>query len=47
MRQRGLSLADAKRLQIEGFVDDVVLHSVVEGSEAILAELLADKLTNL
>ena len=47
MRQRGLSLADAKRLQIEGFVDDVVLHSVVEGSEAILAELLAEKLTNL
>jgi Fe-S cluster assembly protein SufD len=47
MRQRGLSLADAKRLQIEGFVDDVVLHSVVEGSEAILAELLADKLTKL
>jgi Fe-S cluster assembly protein SufD len=47
MRQRGLSLADAKRLQIEGFVDDVVLHSVVEGSETILAELLADKLTKL
>ena len=47
MRQRGLSLADAKRLQIEGFVDDVVLHSVVEGSEAILAELLSEKLTNL
>ena len=47
MRQRGLSLADAKRLQIEGFVDDVVLHSVVEGSEAILAELLAEKLTKL
>lgn len=47
MRQRGLNLADAKRLQIEGFVDDVVLHSVVEGSEAILAELLAEKLTKL
>lgn len=47
MRQRGLSLADAKRLQIEGFVDDVVLHSVVEGSEAILAELLAEKLSKM
>lgn len=47
MRQRGLSLADAKRLQIEGFVDDVVLHSVIAGSEEILAELLAEKLNRL
>ena len=47
MRQRGLSLADAKRLQIEGFVDDVVLHSVIAGSEEILAELLAEKLKRL
>ena len=47
MRQRGLSLTDAKRLQIEGFVDDVVLHSVVAGSEEILAELLAEKLNRL
>ena len=47
MRQRGLSLADAKRLQIEGFVDDVVLHSVIAGSEEVLAELLAEKLNRL
>ncbi|MBR5594989.1 MAG: SufD family Fe-S cluster assembly protein [Alistipes sp.] len=47
MRQRGLSLADAKRLQIEGFVDDVVLHSVIAGSEEALAELLAEKLNRL
>jgi Fe-S cluster assembly protein SufD len=47
MRQRGLSLVDAKRLQIEGFVDDVVLHSVIEGSEELLAELLAEKLNRL
>ena len=47
MRQRGLSLADAKRLQIEGFVDDVVLHSVIAGSEEALAELLAEKLKRL
>ena len=47
MRQRGLSLVDAKRLQIEGFVDDVVLHSVIAGSEEILAELLAEKLNRL
>ena len=47
MRQRGLSLVDAKRLQIEGFVDDVVLHSVVAGSEETLAELLSEKLNRL
>jgi Fe-S cluster assembly protein SufD len=47
MRQRGLSLTDAKRLQIEGFVDDVVLHSVVAGSEESLADLLAEKLNRL
>ena len=40
---------DAKRLQIEGFVDDVVLHSVIEGDvvEEVLAGLLADKLSRL
>ncbi len=49
MRQRGLSLVDAKRLQIEGFVDDVVLHSVIEGDvvQEVLAGLLADKLSRL
>ena len=49
MRQRGLSLADAKRLQIEGFVDDVVLHSAVEGDVVaeVLTQLLADKLNEL
>jgi Fe-S cluster assembly protein SufD len=49
MRQRGLSLTDAKRLQIEGFVDDVVLHSAVEGEVVaeVLTQLLADKLNEL
>lgn len=47
MRQRGLSLATAKRLQIEGFVDDVVLHSSVEGVEDVLLELMAEKLNRL
>lgn len=47
MRQRGLSLADAKRLQIEGFVADVALHSSVEGSAEPLMELLSEKLTRL
>ena len=47
MRQRGLSLADAKRLQIEGFVDDVVLHSAVEGVADTLTALLSEKLNKL
>lgn len=49
MRQRGLSLADAKRLQIEGFVDDIVLHSAIEGEEVAeaLTTMLAEKLNML
>lgn len=47
MRQRGLSLADAKRLQIEGFVDDVVLHASIDGLTEVLTELLAEKLHRL
>ena len=31
----------------QGFVDDVVLHSVIAGSEEVLAELLAEKLNRL
>ena len=47
MRQRGLSLADAKRLQIEGFVEDMVLHASIEGLEEVLTELLSAKLNRL
>ena len=47
MRQRGLDLATAKRLQIEGFVGDVVLHSAVEGTEELLSELITEKLNKL
>lgn len=49
MRQRGLSLVDAKRLQIEGFVDDIVLHSAIEGDEVTesLTAMLAEKLNLL
>ena len=49
MRQRGLNLVDAKRLQIEGFVDDVVLHSAIEGEviTETLTALLAEKLNKL
>lgn len=43
MRQRGLSLADAKRLQIEGFVSDVVLHSSIEEMSEYMQTLLSDK----
>ncbi len=47
MRQRGLSMADAKRLQIEGFVADTVMHSAIEGSGESLMELLFEKLNRL
>lgn len=47
MRQRGLDLATAKRLQIEGFVGDVILHSVVEEVRELLSELVAEKLNRL
>ena len=40
MRQRGLSLEQAKRLQIEGFVSDIVLSSVHFG-DALAAEMTA------
>ncbi|MDE5636855.1 MAG: SufD family Fe-S cluster assembly protein, partial [Alistipes sp.] len=42
MRQRGLSEDAARRLQIEGFVADVVMRCAVEeAGEALLAELNA------
>ena len=47
MRQRGLSMADAKRLQIEGFIADTVMHSAIEGSGESLMELLFEKLNRL
>lgn len=45
MRQRGLSEAQARRLQIEGFVRDIV--SADEGLGGALAEVLTDKLETL
>ena len=42
-----VELGDTVTFDFEGFVDDVVLHSVVAGSEEILAELLAEKLNRL
>lgn len=47
MRQRGLSPADAKRLQIEGFVADVVMHSTMEGCAEELMTMLETKLERL
>ena len=44
MRQRGLSLVDAKRLQIEGFVADVVMHSAMEECREELMKMLETKL---
>lgn len=39
MRQRGLSLAQARRLQIEGFVGDIVR----QGGDEVLSEALMDE----
>jgi Fe-S cluster assembly protein SufD len=47
MRQRGLSTAQAKRLQIEGFVQDVAMHSAIEGLSEELMELINAKLNSL
>ena len=47
MRQRGLSLEDAKRLQVEGFVSDVVMHSAIERLSEPLQLLLSEKLKEL
>lgn len=47
MRQRGLTEAQARRLQIEGFVGDVVMHSAVESVGGILAEVVAAKLETI
>jgi Fe-S cluster assembly protein SufD len=47
MRQRGLSLATAKRLQIEGFVSDIVLHSAMEDCREELMKMLDSKLEKL
>ena len=47
MRQRGLSLATAKRLQIEGFVSEVVLHAAIDECRDVLIESLEQKLEKL
>lgn len=47
MRQRGLSTAQAKRLQIEGFVQDVAMHSAIESLAEELMALINAKLNSL
>ena len=47
MRQRGLSLVDAKRLQIEGFVANVAMHSSISDTAERLNELISAKLETL
>ncbi len=44
MRQRGLSLAQARRLQIEGFAGDVVRRCGVEELGETLMEVVARKM---
>ncbi len=47
MRQRGLSLVDAKRLQLEGFVSDVVMRSALGRIAEPLQELISEKINRL
>lgn len=47
MRQRGLSTAQAKRLQIEGFVQDVAMHTAIESLAEELMMLINAKLNSL
>ena len=47
MRQRGISEADARRLQIEGFVQDVVSRCHMEPVCAFVHEAVADKLSKI
>ena len=47
MRQRGLSTAQAKRLQIEGFVQDVAMHSAIENLAEPLMAIINTKLNSL
>ena len=47
MRQRGLSTAQAKRLQIEGFVQDVAMHTAIESLAEELMAIINTKLNSL
>ena len=47
MRQRGISEADARRLQIEGFVQDVVSRCNMEPVCALVHQAVSDKLSKI
>lgn len=47
MRQRGISEADARRLQIEGFVQDVASRGSVEPICCLVREAITDKLSKI
>lgn len=47
MRQRGLTETQARRLQIEGFVGDAVMHSAVGSVAEPLARIVAEKLETI
>ncbi len=47
MRQRGLSEREARRLQIEGFAEDVVCHLTNESLSTLLCEVISEKLQTM
>ena len=47
MRQRGLSEVQARRLQTEGFVNDIVMCSPIESLQEVLFEGVVGKLENI
>lgn len=47
MRQRGISEADARKLQMSGFVNDIIAHSPTERLAATVYNLVATKIDSL
>lgn len=47
MRQRGIGIEAAKRLQIEGFIDDIVDHAKIEDLQHLLRDKVAKRLQNI
>ena len=47
MQQRGIDLATARRLQIEGFIQDVVQRCAVEPMCCTIGQMVSDKLSKL
>lgn len=46
MRQRGISIEAAKRLQIEGFIDEIIDHSHIDELSHLLREKVSKRLQN-